>query len=82
MKRIEVIARGNYSHKETSIRAAVNTNKSGKQYLEINARQLRSAADRVCYSGTDYLRIATVEGYGDFEAYEDGRDYGQRAFKI
>ena len=82
MKRIEVTARSNYSHKETTIRAAVKTTESGREYLEITARQAKAAADRVCYAGTDFLRLGTVDGYTEFEQYEDGRDYGNRAFKI
>lgn len=71
-KRINVEVHGNYSHKEGTVMAAVCATNGGRTYLSLSQRQLRDAADRLCYAGTDYLRVGEVDGFGHFEPVEDG----------
>lgn len=78
-KRISVIVWGNYSLKGGTVRAAVLLTKTWREYLMLSQRQLRAAEDRLCYAGTDYLRVGEVDGFGPFEPHVDG---GQVAYAL
>ncbi len=72
MSTIAVQVSGYYRDATTTVRAAVKQTVQGRPYLEINRRQMRAAADRCCYAGTDSAVPSQVDGYGEWQSYDDG----------
>ena len=64
MKTITIEVKGHYSKKTATIRAKISEN--GKR-AEISTCQIKSATDRACYAGTDYLDLPA-----DWESRQDG----------
>lgn len=69
---ITISARGTYRDATAHLRAARHQTVDGRQYLTVNARQIRRAGDKCCYAGDDYLILAEVAGYSPWMPTEDG----------
>lgn len=72
MSTITVQVSGYYRDATTTVRAAVKQTVHGRSYIEINCRQMRAAADRCCYAGTDYPVPSRVDGHTEWQSYDDG----------
>lgn len=70
-KCVAVVASGRYRKETTTIKAARKSTKQGQEYLDITPRQIKAASDKCCYSGTDYVDLARVDGYSHWQPTGD-----------
>lgn len=70
-RHVAVGVTGNYRDADTTLMASRGVTKQGQPYLYITRRQIRAAADRCCYAGTDYPSISDVGGYSPWQPSQD-----------
>lgn len=71
-KRIIVNVSGNYRDKSTTVKALILKTKQGKDFAFVNNRQIKAAADRCCYAGTDYPVFENLDGFDDWQSCGEG----------
>lgn len=71
VKRLIVNARPNSGSGETTISATLFCTHA-RARLQITPGQIREASDRLRISGTDYMTIDVVDGFGEWQPSHDG----------